>query len=471
MTSAARIETTAATAVYPSRAGLMTLGGASLTKNIPSLEMSVMNATTRTAVDKLLTSGRHRVCFVNAHCMNVARRDAQYKSAVLSADYRLPDGIGIDLAAMMDGETLKENLNGTDFIPALLAGAAKLGRSVFLLGAKPGTADAAAARLVHDIPGLRIAGTANGYEDMQDQDALISEINDSDADILLVALGVPQQDVWLSRNARRLTPSLTLGVGAFFDFCAGNVTRAPKAVRAARMEWIWRLAMEPRRMAKRYLFGNLTFLAGSLKRSTLMPTKTNSARRALDIVISGGSLLALSPLFLTLATLIKLDSKGSVFYSQTRVGQNGKPFRVLKFRSMHTDAEARREALLSNSEREGICFKQKDDPRVTRVGKLLRRSSLDELPQLINVFLGDMSIVGPRPALPSEVAQYPARALGRLSVKPGITGIWQVSGRADIGFEKMIDMDLAYTQSRTILLDLILIVLTFRAVVTGRGAY
>lgn len=471
MTSAARIESRNATAVHLTLPPKMTRGGASLTKDIPSIEMSLMNATFRTAVEKLLSPGRRRVCFVNAHCVNIARRDAHYNTAVVSADYRLPDGIGIDLAAKMDGEVLKENLNGTDFIPALLAGAALLGKSVFLLGAKPGTADAAAASLIHDIPGLRIAGTANGFDDMRDQDALIAQINDSGADILLVALGVPQQDIWLSRNARRLAPSLTMGVGAFFDFRAGNVTRAPKAVRAARMEWVWRLAMEPRRMAKRYLLGNFTFLSGSLKRSKLMPTKTSSARRALDIAISGGSLLVLSPLFLTLAALIRIDSKGPAFFSQTRVGKDGKPFQVLKFRSMYIDAEARRAELLPNSERKGICFKQKDDPRVTRVGRFLRRTSLDELPQLINVFRGDMAIVGPRPALPSEVAQYPARALGRLSVKPGITGIWQVSGRADIGFEKMIDMDLAYTQSRTILLDLILILLTFRAVATGRGAY
>jgi lipopolysaccharide/colanic/teichoic acid biosynthesis glycosyltransferase len=138
---------------------------------------------------------------------------------------------------------------------------------------------------------------------------------------------------------------------------------------------------------------------------------------------------------------------------------------------MSLDAETRREVLLSTSDREGVCFKSRSDPRNTRVGRIIRRFSIDELPQILNVLRGEMSIVGPRPALPCEVEAYPARARGRLAVKPGITGVWQVSGRADIGFDKMIDMDLAHAASRTILLDIVVILMTFRAVVSGRGAY
>jgi lipopolysaccharide/colanic/teichoic acid biosynthesis glycosyltransferase len=138
---------------------------------------------------------------------------------------------------------------------------------------------------------------------------------------------------------------------------------------------------------------------------------------------------------------------------------------------MSLDAETRREAILSTSDREGVCFKSRSDPRITPVGRFIRRFSIDELPQILNVLRGEMSIVGPRPALPCEVEAYPARARGRLAVKPGITGIWQVSGRADIGFDKMIDMDLAHASSRTILLDIVVILMTFRAVVSGRGAY
>jgi lipopolysaccharide/colanic/teichoic acid biosynthesis glycosyltransferase len=138
---------------------------------------------------------------------------------------------------------------------------------------------------------------------------------------------------------------------------------------------------------------------------------------------------------------------------------------------MTVDAEARRPSVLAASDRAGICFKAKDDPRVTRVGRLLRRTSFDELPQLWNVLTGEMSLVGPRPALPEEVAAYPARALGRLAVRPGLTGVWQVSGRADVGFDAMIEMDLDYVRSHSLRRDIGLILATFRAVIAGRGAY
>ena len=144
---------------------------------------------------------------------------------------------------------------------------------------------------------------------------------------------------------------------------------------------------------------------------------------------------------------------------------------MIKFRSMVTDAETLRDDVLAQSDREGICFKSKSDPLITRVGSFIRRASIDELPQIPNVLGGQMSIVGPRPALPCEVDAYPQRAFGRLAVKPGITGVWQISGRADVGFDQMVEMDLAYAKSRNILLDLILIGMTFRAVFTGRGAH
>lgn len=194
-------------------------------------------------------------------------------------------------------------------------------------------------------------------------------------------------------------------------------------------------------------------------------------KRMLDILVAGGALLAAAPILLLLVIAIKLDSRGSLFFRQTRVGRDGKEFSIYKFRSMYVDAEERRAALLAQSDRDGICFKSRNDPRVTRIGRFLRRYSIDELPQILNVLKGEMSIVGPRPALPEEVAAYPARALGRLKAKPGITGIWQVSGRADIGFDKMIDMDIAYVRGQSLLLDIFLIAMTFRAVVTGRGAY
>ena len=194
-------------------------------------------------------------------------------------------------------------------------------------------------------------------------------------------------------------------------------------------------------------------------------------KRVLDVTLTLPGLLALAPLFLVLAVTIRLTSDGPAFFVQTRIGRGGRPFGMIKFRSMYQDAEARRAALLAQSDREGICFKSRNDPRVTPVGRVLRRLSLDELPQLLNVVTGEMSLVGPRPALPEEVAAYPARAMGRLAVLPGITGPWQVSGRAEIGFDEMVELDLDYARKPHLLTDLKYLVRTVRAVVSGRGAY
>ncbi|KIN60379.1 Glycosyl transferase, WecB/TagA/CpsF family [Sulfitobacter noctilucae] len=438
---------------------------------LPSLRTTLVDATTAETIATLLAPGRRRVNFMNAHCFNVMARDRQYAAAVNSADFLLPDGIGVALAAKMTGQDLTANLNGTDFIPALLQEAAKLGKSVYLFGGTPGTADKAAEALLHKIPGLQIAGTRDGFAQAQNDAEIIADINVSRADIVLVALGVPMQELWLHRNAPYLDAELTMGVGAALDFFAGNVMRAPSVVRKMKCEWVWRLAQEPRRLAKRYLQGNTTFLARAAKQTAAVSTPASVAHRILDITVSTAALVLLSPILALTALAIKAESKGPALFTQTRIGKNGRPFTMIKFRSMVIDAESLRADVLAQSDREGICFKSKSDPRITRVGRFIRRTSIDELPQILNVLRGQMSIVGPRPALPSEVDVYPKHAFGRLSVKPGITGVWQVSGRADVGFDQMIEMDLAYANSRTLLLDLILIGMTFRAVLSGRGAH
>jgi len=438
---------------------------------LPSLRTTLVDATTSETIATLLAPGRRRVNFMNAHCFNVMARNRQYAAAVNSSDFLLPDGIGVALAAKMTCHNLTANLNGTDFIPALLKEAAKMGKSVYLFGGTPGTAIKAADNLIHEIPGLQIAGTRDGFAQAQNDAEIIADINASGADIVLVALGVPMQELWLHRNAPYIDAELTMGVGAALDFFAGNVTRAPAWVRKAKCEWVWRLAQEPRRLAKRYLQGNFSFLARAAKHTAGTLTAASVANRILDITVSTAALVLLSPIFALTALAIKIESKGPAIFTQTRVGKNGRPFTMIKFRSMVTNAEALRDDVLAQSDREGICFKSKSDPRITRVGRFIRRTSIDELPQILNVLRGQMSIVGPRPALPSEVDVYPKHAFGRLTVKPGITGVWQVSGRADVGFDQMIEMDLAYASSRTILLDLILIGMTFRAVLSGRGAH
>lgn len=194
-------------------------------------------------------------------------------------------------------------------------------------------------------------------------------------------------------------------------------------------------------------------------------------KRALDILLIVAALPVLVLVFATIALAVRATSAGPAFFIQKRIGRNGVPFGMIKFRSMFADAEARRDEVLGNSDRDGLCFKSKDDPRITPFGKILRRSSLDELPQLINVLMGQMSLVGPRPALPQEVAVYPTAAMERLKVLPGITGAWQVAGRADLGFDEMVSLDVNYVRSANLSMDLRILAQTFGAVASGRGAY
>lgn len=182
-------------------------------------------------------------------------------------------------------------------------------------------------------------------------------------------------------------------------------------------------------------------------------------------------LLVLSPLLATIAVAIRLTSPGPAIFTQQRIGRDGKPFTMYKFRSMVVDAEQQREGLLDLSDRDGLMFKMKADPRVTRVGGWLRKFSLDELPQLFNVVLGQMSLVGPRPPLPEEVEKYADDVRRRLLVPPGVTGLWQVSGRADLSWEESVRLDLRYVDNWSLALDLQILWKTARAVLGGGGAY
>lgn len=199
---------------------------------------------------------------------------------------------------------------------------------------------------------------------------------------------------------------------------------------------------------------------------------TYLVKRLIDVVVAGIGLVMLLPLFLVVALAIRLESPGPVLFMQTRVGRWGELFRMYKFRSMYIDAEERRKALLAwNEMNGGVLFKMKRDPRVTRVGRLIRKASIDELPQLWNVLAGDMSLVGPRPPLPTEVDLYSLSDRRRLEVIPGITCIWQISGRSDIPFPQQVELDVLYIDSQSVLTDLKILLKTIPAVLLGKGAY
>ncbi|WP_412076678.1 sugar transferase [Streptomyces xanthophaeus] len=218
-----------------------------------------------------------------------------------------------------------------------------------------------------------------------------------------------------------------------------------------------------------------TLTAGGLAVLRVVPPLSRGWQTLLKSVLdrtgAAAGLLLLSPLFLGIVLAIRFGSRGPAFYRQRRIGRDGVPFVMWKFRTMVVDADARKAELSGANENDGLMFKMRRDPRVTRVGRLLRRTSMDELPQLINVLTGHMSLVGPRPPLPEEVAEYGEVELRRLTVRPGMTGLWQISGRSDLSWDETIQLDLQYVDNWSFTSDVDVMGRTLRAVVDGRGAY
>ncbi len=477
----------------------------------------------RCAVDRVIAACDERerrtmkqVAFVNPDCLNKAYRDRGYHHLLNRADLVLPDGSGLRIAGRILGLPLKDNVNGTDLFPLLCERAAASGKKLFLFGGRPGVALDAAKRMQAQYPGLEIVGCLDGYSHEQHPYAVIRAINASGADIVLAGLGAPRQERWLRANRDHLHVAVGIGVGGLFDYYSGRIARAPLWLREAGLEWVWRILQEPKAKWRRYILGNPLFLARVLRERFLRERLSDAyadgieppaahewaernaelalidarnalpahrswrlgllarrlAKRALDIVVAGSAVLVLSPLLLTTALAIRLESPGPVLFRQLRVGRRGREFSMLKFRSMYIDAEARLAELQSKNESAGgVLFKMKRDPRVTRVGRTIRRFSIDELPQLVNVLRGEMSIVGPRPALPSEVARYAAADRRRLQTNPGLTCLWQIGGRSELSFEQQVDLDVEYLSRQNIATDLGIIAKTVPAVINGKGAY
>jgi exopolysaccharide biosynthesis polyprenyl glycosylphosphotransferase len=238
------------------------------------------------------------------------------------------------------------------------------------------------------------------------------------------------------------------------DNLSANLLRRCAAARNPLVRWFLHLHVQRQRLRARWF-----------------ATASPLTKRALDIVGSAFLLVMAAPVLGLLALLIKLEDGGPVFFKQARVGQDGKEFTMYKVRSMCLNAEQKlAELLAKNHHAEGVTFKLEKDPRITRVGKWLRKLSLDELPQLYNVFKGDMSLVGPRPPLPREVAKYTPADRRRLAVKPGITCIWQISGRAQIDFSGQVHLDVRYIENQSFWDDLVILTRTVPAVISGRGA-
>ena len=451
------------------------------------------------------TKTQTQFAFVNPDCLNKASKDTDYTDTLNSLPTVFADGIGIRIACKRLGIGLRDNVNGTDLFPLLCEQAIKNNQSMYFLGGAPGVTDTMVEKLLARFPDLQVAGHQHGFFDTKDTNHVIEDINASGADMLFVAFGAPKQDAWLAKHQAKLQPSVLMGVGGLFDFYSDRISRAPRWLRDVGMEWTWRLLQEPGRMWRRYLVGNPLFLwrvrreAKELRRTaavnrfgesnlgfrgaklryrirhflwTFAVHLGTSLKRLMDIVVSALALIALSPLLLVVAILIKLESPGPLVFAQIRVGQYGRFFTMYKFRSMRSDAEDVKQKLMEQNEMEGgVLFKMKDDPRITRTGRFIRKYSIDELPQLWNVLNGSMSLVGPRPPVQSEVDQYSIKDRRRLDVKPGITCIWQVSGRSEIAFAEQVELDVDYIESHGFLTDLKILFKTIPAVLLGKGAY
>jgi lipopolysaccharide/colanic/teichoic acid biosynthesis glycosyltransferase len=208
------------------------------------------------------------------------------------------------------------------------------------------------------------------------------------------------------------------------------------------------------------------------KKSQTKSSSYHFFKRSMDISLSLLALFFFIPLFILIGLGIKLeDPKGKVFFRQQRVGKDGKIFNMYKFRSMVSNAEKLKAKLLAQNEVSGAMFKMKNDPRVTKLGRILRKTSMDELPQLWNVFIGEMSLVGPRPPLQNEVDEYTSYEKLRLTVTPGCTGLWQVSGRSNVGFKEMVELDLKYIKDRSVSNDILILVKTVRVLLGSKDAF
>jgi exopolysaccharide biosynthesis WecB/TagA/CpsF family protein len=468
------------------------------------------------AFDDININTHHSIAFVNADCLNKAYTDSDYFNSLQVMNRVYPDGIGVRLAARMIGLNVVENINGTDLFPELCATAAQQGKRVFLLGGREDVAQIVADKMLENYPDLIIAGVQHGYFNAEQEQEVIDRINQLEVDILCVAFGAPKQEEWIAALRSQINSPVIIGLGGCFDFYADRIPRAPLWLREMGLEWTYRLYQEPGRMWKRYIVGNPLFLyrmwrlgKNRLHASVVTQYQTNrlinhleeydidkrnsslfkrhlkrylwlftidfskALKRLIDISASGIGLIVLSPAILLVAILIKSESKGTVFYHQKRVGIYGRDLKYWKYLSMYPDADKRQQEMMasSNEMQGGVIFKMKKDPRITKIGHWIRRFSVDELPQLWNVLIGDMSLVGPRPALPSEVTEYDLNDRDRLGIQPGITCIWQVSGRSDIPFDQQVKLDRQYISSQSIWGDILILLKTIPAVLTGKGAY
>ena len=401
--------------------------------------------------------------YLNVHGTNLVRDDRVYAKTLSSMDLILPDGIGLRVGAKLRGLSMGDNLNGTDFLPYLLALCAEKEWRVFFLGGKDQRAQLAAEACLRKWPNLQIVGCHHGY--FSGDDDVVSAINQTCADVVLVGMGSPYQEQWVQDHRQALGANIVMTVGGLFDFYSGKVKRAPLWWRQLGLEWLFRLLQEPQRLWRRYVLGNVRFFGALFYHYVLYASLT----RLIDIVIASLALILWFPFHWLVVLVLYCEHVEPILFKQVRIGVNGKRFVMYKYRSM-TKTIALSEKDWKAGKSGQVRYKNINDPRITPIGHWLRCLSIDEVPQFWNVLKGEMTLVGPRPALPTEVVLYSPHERKRLSVKPGMTGVWQVSGRSYVDFNTQVQMDLDYINERSFGGDIRLLLKTVPAVLSMRGA-
>ena len=406
--------------------------------------------------------------YVNADCLNKLKDSDKYRKNLAKFNLVLPDGVGLKWALKLKGILPGDNINGTDFSPKILELAAQENWSVFFLGGEGDISKNALAKFKNVYPNLNVAGSHHGF--FNEDKLVIDYINKSKVQILFVGFGSPLQEQWVVDNYKYLSVNIVICVGGMFDFYAGKVQRAPLLIRQVGFEWLYRLYQEPKRLWNRYIVGNANFIFWNVSHALdIRMFCLNVCSRTIDVVISFIALIIWAPFHIILYCLLFITERRNPIFKQVRVGKNGQRFIMYKYTTMDSDIILEEEEF-KRYVSDGIRYKNKSDPRITKIGFWLRKFSVDEIPQFLNVLKGEMKLVGPRPALDEEVEKYTQVHKLRLLVKPGMTGLWQISGRSELSCKKQFELDLNYVMTRTIMLDLTILIKTIPAVYSARGA-
>lgn len=441
------------------------------------------------------SSGSQSLSFIDATGLSMANEFNDLKLAYSSADLLIPRGRGINVSMNLINRGQTPSANSSSLYRELLLSLEAFEKPVILFTDNKRAVHKTELEIKKLYPNLTLKITICDTQYDKSTQWFLDKITEIEPSAVLFALKTPLQERLMARVKSKCEAPLLAALGypffdAIFEVSEGfnfsrlrySVLFSPKRLIKASFGALYQIPKTDEQRNSRIntilrQWGWSTRIKRLSIRSKsslwLLRCKMQSVlKRTIDLLGAGLGLLFLLPLLIPVAIGIKVTSPGPLFYSQVRVGHRGKLFRMWKFRSMYIDADARKAALMEQNESaDGVIFKMKRDPRITPIGRIIRRLSIDELPQLYNVLTGDMSLVGPRPALESEVAQYPVLARARLEAMPGLTGLWQISGRSDLPFDKQVLLDTAYVNQQSALNDVKLIAKTIPAVVSGKGAY